>query len=516
MASTSIIDWLSQPGTYAHHPQRVNQIETHISRIFLAGDLVYKLKKPVHYDFLDFSSVEARERACLEELRLNRRLAPKIYLDVVPVYLNPKGTFSWRGPGEIVDWLVAMRCLPTDLTLDKLHERDELTPEHIEQLGQVLTEFYRSLAPLPLSPEQYRQRCLSHVRGNRQELLAVQHHLPRRTVERVHGFQLQLLALRPELFDARIRAGRIVDGHGDLRPEHICFSQPLAIFDCIEFSSEFRTIDITDELAFLAMECDAIGAGWVGTQLLSFYRQQTGDQPEPILLDFYKAYRACVRAKIAALRADQLPNEQQAAAVAAAHAHLRLADNYAAPWQRPLVIVVGGLSGTGKSTLAAAVADSLGAELLRTDVVRRDLFGAEPHSREANTGIYNDAGRRQVYAELFNLASALRGERLSLVLDGTFSSKEALRQARELSGHSGTDFLAVECFCRPAIAQRRIAQRLATGQDASEARPEIHVLQQQTWQPWPSELPQIRVDTEQPLNQQVNQVLAALRQRPPS
>src|SRR5439155_12847777 len=205
----------------------------------------------------------------------------------------------------------------------------------------------------------YRELCLSHVHGNLRELLAVKHHLPRGVVERVHGFQLQLLMLQPALFEGRVESGRIVEGHGDLRPEHICLSDPIQIFDCIEFSPDFRRIDVADELAFLAAECDFLGADWVGPQLLAAYRRQSGDIPPPILIDFYKSYRACVRAKVAALRADQLQGAAQSAAAAEAHQHLALADRHVESWSKPLVLVVGGLSGTGKTTLAKALASAL-------------------------------------------------------------------------------------------------------------------------------------------------------------
>ena len=372
----SLVRWLARPEAYPHRPDRVEQIQTHISQVFLAGSHVYKLKKPVKFDFLDFSTRAAREQACREEVRLNRRLAPDAYLGVLPVVRGADGSFRWGGEGEVVDWLVEMRRLPTELTLESLHHRGELQPADIDRLAGTLVRFYRSLPPLTVTPQSYIAQCTAHVRGNFRELLAVKHHLPRGMVERVHGFQLQLLLLRSALFAERAGAGRIVEGHGDLRPEHICLSDPIAIFDCIEFSPDFRQLDVADELAFLAEECDCLGADWVGPQLLRAYQDQSGDRPPAVLLDFYKSYRACVRAKVAALRADQLEGPAHEAAAYEARQHLTLADRYATPWIRPLVIAVGGLAGTGKTTLATAIADALGAELLRTDVIRQELFSA--------------------------------------------------------------------------------------------------------------------------------------------
>lgn len=505
-----IVRWLTRPECYPNRPDRVEHVETHISHVFLAGSYVYKLKKPVKYDFLDFSTVDTRKHACREEVRLNRRLAPETYVDIVPVTLAASGEFRLGGAGKIVDWLVQMRRLPTELTLDSLHRRDKLRPEHIDRLAATLVRFYDSLASLRLTPEDYRQRYLSHVRGNLRELLAVGHHLPQEMVERVHGFQLQLLRLTPEILDERVRAGRVVDGHGDLRPEHICLCEPLVIFDCIEFNPEFRTIDVADELAFLAAECDHLGADWVGPQLLRTYQRLSNDQPGSELWTFYKSYRACVRAKVAALRADQLQGEPQESAAKEARRHLELADQYAAPWLRPLIVAVGGLAGTGKTTLAAALADALGAELLRTDVVRQELFGAGSHVASVDAGIYRPEAREQVYVELYRRAAALHAVRVSVVLDGTFCTVESLQRARKLAADPSSTFLAIECVCPREIARDRISRRLAAGHDASDAGPEVHESQRNRWEAWPAEVPQVRVDTEQPLQQQVEQVFAAL------
>jgi uncharacterized protein len=511
----AIVRWLARPEAYPHRPDRVEQVETHISRVFLAGSYVYKLKKPVKYDFLDFSTPGAREHACREEVRLNRRLAPDTYLRVVPVIHAPSGSYQFEGPGRIVDWAVEMRRLPTELTLDALHRRGKLRPEHIDRLAANLVGFYRSLRPLSLTPQEYRDRYLSHVRGNLKELLAVQHHLPRGIVERVHGFQLQLLMIQPALFEERVRAGRIVDGHGDLRPEHICLSDPIAIFDCIEFNPDFRRIDVADELAFLAAECDFLGADWVGPQLLASYQHQSGDYPAAILLDFYKAYRACVRAKVAALRADQLQGPLQEAAARDAQRHLALADKYVAPWLRPLVLVIGGLAGTGKTTLAMALAEALGTELLRTDVIRQELFGSGPHAAKTDGGIYRREARERVYDEVCRRAAALHSDRISVVLDGTFSTLDLLRKARELAVDLRSVFLAIECVCQPETAHERIKQRVAEARDVSDARPEIHDIQRMRWESWPADIPQVRIDTEQPLNKQVEQIIAALAPHAP-
>jgi predicted kinase len=364
-----------------------------------------------------------------------------------------------------------------------------------------------------MTPDDYCKRCLAHVRDNLRELISVKHHLPRGIVERVHGFQLQLLLLRPRIFEQRAAERRIADGHGDLRPEHICLADQVSIFDCIEFSPDIRSIDVADELAFLAAECDFLGADWVGPRLFEAYRERTGDRPSPMLVDFYKSYRACVRAKVAALRADQLHGDEQSKVAAEASRHLQFADRYASPWLHPLVLVVGGLSGTGKTTLARALAEALGAELLRTDVIRQELFSA-PAAAAIDDQVYSPVQRQRVYDELFRRAAALHADRISVVLDGTFSTAELVRRSQSLATDPASIFLAIECVCPPAIAHERISRRLAAGRDASAARPEIHDLQRQRWEPWPREIPQICVDTMSPLPVQLQLVIDELSKMP--
>ncbi len=243
-----VVRLLRQTSTYPDHPSAVDVLETHISTVFLTDRYVYKLKKPVHYDFVDFSTLAAREHACREELRLNRRLAGDVYLDVLPITEDPSGALHLgkRGresffdessaadlppdekrlpsPFSVVDWVVKMRRLPIENTLDALLRAGRLTERQIEQLAEKLADFYASASPLVVRPVDYRRAIEAHVRANRQELLATAHALPAAVVSRIHSAQLQFLAVAAPLLDARVCDGRIVDGHGDLRPEHICFS----------------------------------------------------------------------------------------------------------------------------------------------------------------------------------------------------------------------------------------------------------------------------------------------------
>jgi predicted kinase len=218
-----------------------------------------------------------------------------------------------------------------------------------------------------------------------------------------------------------------------------------------------------------------------------------------------------VRAKVAVLRADQLQGPPHDVAIGEAHQHLALADSYSSPWLMPLVIIVGGLAGTGKTTLATALAASLGAELLRTDVIRQELFGIHADTETVDGGKYRPETRERVYQEMFRRGEQLHADRVSIIFDATFSTATSFQQAEKLATDPRSVLLGVECLCRPEVAHKRITQRLAAGHDPSAARPEIYDVQRTRWQSWPQTAPRICIDTELPLSQQVEQVLAALR-----
>jgi uncharacterized protein len=515
-----VVHLLRQPGTYPDHPRSVDVIETHISCVFLTDRFVYKLKKPVHYDFCDFSTLAGREHACREEVRLNRRLAHDVYLGVLPIVADAGQALHLAQDeivggnaknATIVDWVVQMRRLPIENTLDALVRAGRLKDSQTEQLAEKLAEFYAAAKRLAVAPGDYRRAIRTHLRGNLHELLAPEHALAPAVVSRIHAAQSQFLALAAPLFDARVLEGRVVEGHGDLRPEHICFEDVPVIFDCIEFNPELRRLDVADELSFLAMECDRLGATGVGQRVIDAYATRCADRPPPELWSFYKSYRACVRAKVAALRSRQLTGAAQSAGLDEAREYLQLADGYAGNFARPLVLVVGGLMGSGKSTLAAALADAFACPRLATDVVRRELFGAAKAPAGYDEGTYGKQNRERVYEELFARADRVLGDRISVVLDGTFLSAALLNRAAGLAAARRADLLVVRCGCPAAVARKRIADRAAAGGDPSEARPELYDRQKAEIEACPDRLACVEVDTTDPLDVQIDSVIVRLR-----
>jgi aminoglycoside phosphotransferase family enzyme len=270
-----------------------------MSWVFLTDTKAWKLKKPVRYDFLDFSTLEARRRDCEEELRLNRRLAADVYYGAVPLTVDSRGEMRLAGDEETIDWLVKMRRLPADLMLDRAIANRTVSAEDAQKVSALLARFYMRSLPVEMTASEYRERLTDDIRANQRELENPDYALPAELLESITRAQLEFLERERELLDRRVQDGKIIEAHGDLRPEHICLEREPVIIDCLEFNRDFRILDTASELAFLALECERLGAPQVGDLILETYSDETGDRPPVQLLAFYKSYHACLRAKIA-------------------------------------------------------------------------------------------------------------------------------------------------------------------------------------------------------------------------
>ncbi|MHB1590322.1 MAG: hypothetical protein ACYCTW_02135 [Sulfuricella sp.] len=292
------LQFLLRPEAYPDRPRHVGAVETHMSWVFLTDSYAYKLKKPVQYDFLDFSSIEARRHDSAEEIRLNTRLAPHIYLGILPLTRDATGSLKIDGEGEAVDWLVKMRRLPIDHMLDHAIKQGTVETTDVKRAAVVLAKFYQAAPPDELSESEYGEKLEKNVSDNLRELSDPRYRLPVAVVRKINAAQFAFLREESELLYQRVRAGKIIEAHGDLRPEHIWIGVEPVVIDCLEFKREYRILDVADELAFLAMECEHLGAPSVGQIFLETYSEVTGDKPPEKLLHFYKSYRATLRAKI--------------------------------------------------------------------------------------------------------------------------------------------------------------------------------------------------------------------------
>lgn len=292
------VAFLSSARAYPGFEGEVDVRETHMAWVFLAGERVYKLKKPVEYKHRDCHFLRDREVLCHEEVRLNRRLAPEVYLGVAALRFDPSGRLVLDGKGEVVDWLVVMKRLPEHLMLDVALSRGNVTGARVTRVARQLAAFYQTLEPVEMPVATYLERFQRELDRNREVIADPRFSLAREGVVAMLDRLDRLLEEEPDLLGDRPRRGRIVEGHGDLRPEHVCLSDPPVVIDCLEFSRPLRLVDPFDELCFLGLECERLGAAWILERLVSECARTLQDRPDKRLLAFYTTYRACLRARL--------------------------------------------------------------------------------------------------------------------------------------------------------------------------------------------------------------------------
>lgn len=474
--------------------------ESHSAVVLLAGDRAYKLKKPVSLGFLDYGTVAAREAACRREVELNRRLAPDVYLGV--------GGLAGPDPALPAEPVVVMRRMPDGRRLSTLVTSGGLEDDDLRRVARVLAAFH---AGARRSPEIAVQGGRDALRGrwlaNFREARVFHPVLGGEPVREVERLALRFLAGRARLFELRAAQGRVLDGHGDLLADDIfCLPDGPRLLDCLEFDDLLRYVDQLDDAAFLAMDLERLGAPDAAERFLHWYLEYSGDPAPSALVHHYVAYRAFVRAKVTCLRYRQGEPEalpQARALVELARRHLRAG--------RVRLVLVGGLPGTGKSTLAAALADRLGTVLVSSDAVRRELAGLPPDRPAAagfGQGIYTPELTRRVYAELLARARAglERGE--SVVLDASWLDDGHREAARDLAHRAHAELVGLRCQAPDDVVGARLAARRGPATaHGSDAGPEVAAALAAVARPWPQAEP---VDTSGDLDRAVEQGLAHL------
>jgi predicted kinase len=383
-----------------------------------------------------------------------------------------------------LEFAVQMRRLPEDRMLDRLIRAGRATTADIDRVLDVLLPFYATAVANPeclqdASPGAW----LKNLRDNFAALRGLDADLPRAQINRLEAAHLQFVRLYPERFRRRLEGGYIRDGHGDLRAEHICLTDTPVVFDCVEFNDRYRHNDVADELAFLAMDLEFQGAPELSARLRERYVRRSGDEPGDDLWGFYTSYRACVRAKVAALTAaGRASGEQRHPFFQAARRYLQLANFHALSFYRPRLVAVSGVMGSGKSTLALALSQELGLELFQSDAVRQELAGRD-RTAGFGAGPYTEIMDERVYDELASRAGQALAHGASVLVDATFKRRRHREQIRGLARRSGVDILFIECVCPPATALARLDRRSRSGESLSDGRPELHAEQVRQFEP---------------------------------
>jgi uncharacterized protein len=579
-AFASLVAALSRPEAFpeAAGPPIVACIQTHASVVLLADERVYKLKKPKNFGFFDYRTPQQRRHFCLEEVRLNARLAPRIYLGVAPVLASaasePRFGPIFSGeelpePGELVggesviDYAVVMVRLPDEATLEALLRRNEINSPLLSAIAGRIADFHRST---PTSSHISAYGELETIRGNWEENFEqmrpyIGRALDTQTFDTISSYAHTFMERRERLFAARIREGHIRDCHGDLRLQHIYCrldqerspaddrsSSPdrdsthstIDIIDCIEFNERFRYSDVASEVAFLSMELDEAGRADLAQEFRRAYVAASGDEALSELLPFYCCYRACVRGKVLAFQLDEaeVPPPQKEAARRQAETLFRLAAHYAGSPTVPVLLMVAGVMGTGKSTLAVGLSLALGWKVVASDVIRKRLAGAElteAHADDFGAGLYTAGWTARTYAALLAEADGVLADARSIILDASFSTRTERRSASALARRLEAVPLLVECRCSREVALQRLALRWRartqvpqsgglqllpsgpTAEAASDGRPELYDAQAATWQPVRSseDIPYLVIQTDGSAEQTLRELLKALAEGMP-
>lgn len=518
---------LSRPEAYPFPVEAVDIEETHISIVFLAGDLVYKVKKPVDFGFLDFTTLELRHHFCQEEVRLNRRLTRDVYLGVVPV-VEVGGQLQFYGDGPVVEYAVKMRRLPDDRMLLRMLGRGEVDEPVLAALADRLTRFYREEAATGPGVDEWGtpEAVWHNIRENLDQTAPYAGEIIAPVQLRwIEDASSNFLWSQADLFGRRVAGGRVREGHGDLHLAHVFVERPepdgLQIVDCIEFNPRLRCGDIAVDVAFLSMDLDHHGRSDLAARFVALLAERLADDDLARLVHFFSVYRAHVRAKVNCFRTDELAPElpEYLAVRTQAERYIDLATSYIVEPARPTLFLVGGLAGTGKSVLSRRLARALGARLASSDVIRKELAGRPLESRNPvpfGEGIYGPELTRATYETLLARADEALGQGRSIVLDATFLDPHWRERARDLAQSRGADLLLIECRCPPEVVHHRLLYRAQEPGQVSEATWAIYQEQRARYGETFAEvagLPHVVVDTDRPSAQVLEDVLCRLSLR---
>ncbi|MGF1613467.1 MAG: AAA family ATPase [Gammaproteobacteria bacterium] len=484
-----LIAALQDARLYDHPVGRFSVLETHISWVLLTGFYAYKIKKPVDFKFADFSTLEQRRHYCQEELRLNRRFAPELYVDVIPI-TGSMHRPRLAGQGEPIEYAVKIREFPQEALLSHLAARGKLTASHVDELATTLAASHGQLPPAaPGSPfgdpqqiHHWSQQNFTHIKPGLKESADLC------ALSRLRTWVDEEFGCRRGQLTARKDQGFIRECHGDLHLGNLVLLEGHVVpFDCIEFNEQLRWIDVMSEVAFTVMDLRDRGYPTLSCRFLSRYLERTGDYAGLGVLRYYLVYRALVRAKVAMLRMAEVEGggPQEEAIWREYRSYLKLAVSFSRERRRGLVITHG-VSGSGKSTVAAQLVESLGAILIRSDVERKRLYGFAPQARTHSAlgaNVYSPEATRLTYERLSVLAARALDLGWPVIIDATFLLRAERDRVRQLAVGLRVPFVILDCRSPERVLRQRVAQRVEGGERVSEAGTEVLAQQLQTEQP---------------------------------
>jgi uncharacterized protein len=496
-----LIKSLEDPSLYPVRPDRVEIVQTHASVVFIAGDLVYKVKKPVNLGFLDFSTLEKRQFFCRQEVILNSRFSHDIYLGVAPISYEDGSGFNFYGMGKEVDAAVVMRRIPEDRFMTAMLEKDLVTPAILDRLADRLAYFHSQARR---GPEISAFGAVEVIHGNLKENFDqtagyVNRTLDKETYEDISAASVDFLFLREALFHDRVRGGFIRDCHGDLHLDHVLILDGIMFCDCIEFNDRFRYGDTASDLGFLLMDLDFQGFPAYAQRITQRYAQYSGDRDIVSLLAFYKSYRAFVRGKVLSFALDEpeISAVAKSALSREAQEHFAFARAYFHAPPPPTLVILTGLIATGKSSLARQLGKRLGIDPFGSDTIRKGIHHIPPfehHLDKFESGVYTPSATELTYAALLDRARQALDRGESVVLDASFMRYRDRQAAGELARASAARLRIIECTAPDHIIQSRLEKRQLRQDEPSDGRWEIYCEQKTRFEPIrPDEHPYHRV-----------------------
>ncbi|PYL07394.1 MAG: phosphotransferase [Verrucomicrobia bacterium] len=519
MRHDSLIAFLESPASYPHGPAEVRAIQTHISWVFIASPLVFKVKKSLNLGFADFSTLEKRRYFCQREVDLNRRLCPEIYLGVVPIYQTASG-FSFEAKGEIAEYSVKMRELPRGGFLNELLEKNRVGEKEIERVISRLHRFYESETP---TAEIEKWGTPEKLKISTDENFAQVEPFVGKTIstaafETIRHFTNQFYVVNENLFRERIQQQRIRDCHGDLHLDHIHITpERLSIFDCIEFNDRFRFIDIANDLAFLAMDFDFQGRRDLANLVLQTAAREFSDAGMLKIADFYKCYRAFVRGKVESIQATEPETADPIKYETIAGRYFHLALRYAVAGSKPLLLVVMGRIGTGKTSVARELGRELDWRVFSSDEIRKTLAGiplSERTQQNRRYEVYSGQMTHQTYRKLVEDGFGALKKYPGAILDATFSTRSLRQFLRDECEKANVRLRVVELDVDPDEIKRRLRSRKNNVGEISDARLEDFEKLSATYES-PSELAPdvIRVSKTRSVSNTVQAILLHLAEK---
>ncbi len=522
MTHPKLVDAMSRPDFYFHRPSSVEVLQTHISFIFIAGDYVFKVKKAVDFGFLDFTTLEKRKFYCGEELRLNRRLAPDYYLELVEISETTGGKVVMGPRGKVIEYAVKMRSLPEDRMLKRLLSENRVIPSEMESVARRVADFHRQAETGGRIDE---SGGLNVIRKNQDENFEqTEKYIGITILEKkyrfIQSFINDFMDRNRAFFEKRVKEHRIRDCHGDLHIEHICMTDGIVIFDCIEFNERFRFADVAAEVAFLAMDLDFNGYPEHARVFVDAYVRHSGDTELAKLLNFYRTYYAYVRGKVIGFRLDDqaIEEKDREEARQLASRYFDLAYTYASRPERKTLILTAGLMGTGKSVLASHLASRFDADLIRMDVVRKAMLHIAPAEHrydDFGKGIYSEEVSRKVYDRACEAAASKLKEGRSVIMDASFKSRMERQRAAQIAAELQADFFILECTLPDTLIKKRLWERMSEKGEVSDGRTDILDAQKRDFEPI-DEIPvrsHIVIETSRDPERCTHQVIVEIKKR---